>query len=77
MIAARRFLLDQARRVAAGEVGAVPSPCMSVCRMDADTELCEGCARTLDEIAAWSRMSEGEKREVWVLVAQRIEEQKA
>ena len=33
----------------------VPSPCISVCRMDAASGLCEGCLRTLDEIAAWSR----------------------
>ena len=43
----------------------VPSPCTSVCRMDARTGWCEGCARTLDEIAAWSNMSEAEKTVVW------------
>jgi hypothetical protein len=47
---------------------------MSICRMDAATDLCEGCRRTLDEIAAWSRMSDDEKRRVWTLIAQRIEE---
>ena len=31
----------------------VPSPCISVCRMDAATGLCEGCFRTLDEIGQW------------------------
>ena len=30
---------------------AVPSPCIAVCRMDAATGWCEGCLRTLDEIA--------------------------
>jgi uncharacterized protein len=75
LIASRRFLLEQAHRVAAGEVAAVPSPCMSVCRMDMDTELCEGCLRTLDEIAAWGRMGEDDKRAVWTLVAQRIEDE--
>ena len=43
----------------------VPSPCTSVCRMDARTGWCEGCARTLDEIAAWSTMSDREKAVVW------------
>ena len=42
----------------------VPSPCIDVCRMDARTGLCEGCLRTIDEIIAWSRMSEDEKRAV-------------
>ena len=43
----------------------VPSPCIDVCRMDARTGLCEGCRRTSDEIIAWSRMSDDEKRAVW------------
>lgn len=45
---------------------AIPSPCTGVCRIDARTALCAGCARTLDEIAAWSRLSDEAKREVWV-----------
>jgi predicted Fe-S protein YdhL (DUF1289 family) len=32
--------------------------------MDDRTGLCEGCARTLDEIAAWSAMSDAEKQAV-------------
>lgn len=32
---------------------AVPSPCTQVCRMDDATGWCRGCARSLDEIAAW------------------------
>lgn len=39
---------------AAPAVG-VASPCINICRMDAATGFCEGCARTIDEIAAWSR----------------------
>lgn len=45
--------------------GRVPSPCVSVCRMNAATGWCEGCHRTLEEIAAWSTMSDGDKRAVW------------
>jgi len=41
-----------------------PSPCINVCRMNADTGLCEGCLRTLEEIAAWSAMTPEEKRAV-------------
>lgn len=33
----------------------VRSPCSNVCRMHAPTGFCEGCARTIDEIAGWSR----------------------
>jgi len=42
----------------------VASPCVNVCRMNPGTALCEGCFRTLDEIAAWSSMSANEKRAV-------------
>jgi predicted Fe-S protein YdhL (DUF1289 family) len=49
----------------------VPSPCNSVCRMSAATGLCEGCFRTLDEIATWSRLTDDEKRIVWRLLDER------
>ena len=68
------LLVRRARMVGAGLGEEVPSPCISVCRMDAATQLCEGCFRTLDEIAAWGRMPDEDKREVWALIAKRIEE---
>ena len=43
----------------------VPSPCINVCKMSPVTGLCEGCLRTIDEIAAWRRMDDAEKRSVW------------
>lgn len=49
----------------------VPSPCTGVCRMDEHTHWCIGCLRTLDEIAAWSRLSGPEKQEVWCALARR------
>lgn len=73
----REILKKQAQRVAASEVAAVPSPCLSICRMDMDTGLCEGCLRTLDEIAAWGRMTEEGKREVWAQLAKRIDQEQA
>jgi len=36
----------------------VASPCINVCRLDARSGLCVGCLRTLDEIAAWSRLDD-------------------
>jgi predicted Fe-S protein YdhL (DUF1289 family) len=51
----------------------VPSPCTSVCRMSASTGWCEGCFRTIDEIAAWSRLDDEQKRAVWMLLEQRRE----
>ena len=49
----------------------VPSPCISVCRMDAASGLCEGCFRTIDEIVAWGGQDEQDKRGVWRLITQR------
>lgn len=49
----------------------VPSPCVSVCRMDARTGLCEGCYRTIDEIARWSALPDAERRAVWRAIAAR------
>jgi len=42
----------------------VPSPCISVCELDADGVLCTGCFRTLDEIAAWGTLDADAKRRV-------------
>jgi predicted Fe-S protein YdhL (DUF1289 family) len=39
--------------------------------MDPATGLCEGCLRTIDEIAAWGAMTDGDKREVWQRLEQR------
>ena len=66
------LLAERAREVAAATLSEVPSPCLSVCRMDPVTQLCEGCLRTLDEIAAWGRMEDGEKREVWHAISRRL-----
>lgn len=49
----------------------VPSPCISVCRMDPHSGLCLGCYRTLDEIVAWGGSTEPQKRLVWKLVTHR------
>ena len=37
------------------------SPCTSLCVLDPKTGWCEGCGRTLDEIANWSAMTAAEK----------------
>jgi prolyl-tRNA editing enzyme YbaK/EbsC (Cys-tRNA(Pro) deacylase)/predicted Fe-S protein YdhL (DUF1289 family) len=63
----------QAPAVVADAV-AVPSPCNSVCRMDARTGWCEGCLRTLDEITAWSAMHEADKRALLEALARRREQ---
>lgn len=42
----------------------VSSPCINLCQLDADGRFCRGCFRSLDEIAAWSRVSNAEKRAI-------------
>jgi predicted Fe-S protein YdhL (DUF1289 family) len=42
----------------------VASPCVDVCRMNAETGFCDGCFRTLDEIAAWSAYDDDARRAV-------------
>jgi uncharacterized protein len=49
----------------------VPSPCVNVCRMHAATGWCEGCQRTLAEIAGWGGMDDAAKRAVWQLLPAR------
>jgi predicted Fe-S protein YdhL (DUF1289 family) len=39
--------------------------------MDPDSGLCQGCLRTLDEIARWSEMSEVEREQVIASLPQR------
>ncbi|MEM5325838.1 DUF1289 domain-containing protein [Paraburkholderia sp. JHI2823] len=48
-----------------------PSPCINICRMHEASGLCEGCLRTLDEIASWSTFDEAAKRAVWDAIEMR------
>lgn len=41
------------------------SPCINLCKMDAEDRYCLGCRRTLDEIAVWSELSDLEKDALW------------
>ena len=49
----------------------VKSPCINVCRRHAGTGWCEGCLRTIDEIAAWGALDDRLKREVLALIPAR------
>ncbi len=53
----------------------VPSPCISICNISAQDGLCEGCLRTLDEIARWSALDEPGRRRVWALMGERARAQ--
>ena len=51
----------------------MPSPCLSVCKMDAERVFCQGCLRTIDEITRWSRMDDAGKLAIWRLIAERAD----
>lgn len=62
---------NKPQSVDAREESPVASPCIGVCNMDKRSGLCEGCQRTLDEIAQWSSASDEWKRAVWEEIARR------
>ncbi|RDJ22922.1 DUF1289 domain-containing protein [Bosea caraganae] len=37
------------------------TPCINICVIDQASGLCEGCGRTLQEIAQWGALSEAER----------------
>ncbi len=43
----------------------VPSPCVSLCKMDMERRYCMGCLRTIEEIIAWGKADDDFKRTVW------------
>ena len=40
------------------------SPCIGLCRLDASGAVCEGCGRTLTQIAAWSGYTREQRQEI-------------
>jgi predicted Fe-S protein YdhL (DUF1289 family) len=66
-----------ALRMFAGPTGAdqsptmIESPCVNICTLDARTGLCLGCARTIDEIARWSSLSDAERRQIMAALPER------
>jgi uncharacterized protein len=57
--------------VSSDSEGALPSPCIGLCRMDPVSALCQGCLRTINEIVQWGQAGEDFKRNVWLAIAHR------
>lgn len=72
MNARMKLLAQRATQVLAEPVPHVPSPCVSVCVMNPQTNVCEGCWRSLEEIGAWSRLPDETRRLVWQRIQQRL-----
>ncbi|MBI3708091.1 MAG: DUF1289 domain-containing protein [Proteobacteria bacterium] len=47
------------------------SPCIGVCRLDHATQLCLGCKRSIEEIAAWPDLPEAERQAILAKLRQR------
>ena len=65
--------LVRMRAPAVGAEGEIPSPCISICRVNESTGCCEGCFRTLGEIASWSSADDEGKRGIWKMIEQRMD----
>ena len=48
-----------------------PSPCIGICRIEPESGECEGCLRTLDEIADWPMLSVQQKDALLLRIAER------
>ena len=46
------------------ELHRIQTPCIKVCVIDANSRLCEGCGRTIDEIAAWSTFTNDQRSQI-------------
>lgn len=49
-------------------IPAVASPCIGICRIGQD-DVCQGCRRTLEEIAEWSIASDDRRRAILARIA--------
>ena len=49
----------------------LPSPCISICKLNKSTGYCDGCFRTEDEIALWPSMSDEDKLNMLNILRQR------
>lgn len=72
LLTERAPVADVTQRVAEPVPVARPnSPCVNTCRIDPDTGCCIGCARTIPEITAWSRLSASEREPIWLALPSR------
>jgi predicted Fe-S protein YdhL (DUF1289 family) len=52
----------------------ISTPCIKICVIDPVSRLCEGCGRTLAEIAQWARLSEPERLAIMAALPERLAE---
>lgn len=49
----------------------IETPCRKVCKINKKNELCEGCFRTIEEIARWATYSSHQRRQIMLLLPSR------
>jgi predicted Fe-S protein YdhL (DUF1289 family) len=57
-------LLSEPRPDAKASALTVETPCIDVCVIDEASRLCQGCRRTIAEIARWAAFSPEERRRI-------------
>lgn len=50
----------------------IESPCVNICRIDRKSGLCEGCGRTVAEIARWGSTTDADRRAVMAQLPARM-----
>lgn len=55
----------RAQTALAAPTGEVPSPCIQRCQINPINGYCQGCWRSLHEIASWKELDDHAKRQVW------------
>jgi predicted Fe-S protein YdhL (DUF1289 family) len=51
----------------------IQTPCNKICTIDPAADLCVGCGRTLDEIARWTALTDGERARIMAELPQRLQ----
>lgn len=42
----------------------IETPCRKICKINKKTELCEGCFRTIEEIARWATFTSAQRKQI-------------
>ena len=58
-------------------MSAASTPCIKICVIDPVSKLCEGCGRTLAEIAQWGRLSEAERLAIMAMLPKRLSDRRS
>lgn len=49
----------------------IETPCRKICKINKKTELCEGCFRTIEEIARWATFTSVQRKQIMLQLPSR------